>query len=252
MKALPEVELVPGTLVLADLHLDPDDREAAAEFRGWLGRLEGVPRVVILGDLFEFWVGPTQLGLGTMPTILEALASLSRAGTRLDLVPGNRDFLLDRSFEARSGCRLRGAGLIGSGPDGARTLFLHGDELSTEDRAYQRLRRVLRSRCVGWTASHLPRPLALGLARRLRRASRRALDAKRPITTELQSREVDARLASSRCSHLLCGHAHRFRDEPSGAGGRWIVLDAWGGERDLLRLDPSGDWTASCHRPRAE
>jgi len=253
-RALPVVPLLPGSRIVADLHLDVLDEPRPEGFLDWLGRIRGAPRLVILGDLFEFWVGPAQVG--PAGGVLAALRELVEAGTAVDLVPGNRDFLLDRSFERASGARVRPRGLVGrltaeaepgggAGGEGAaterRVLLIHGDELCTRDRGYQRLRRVLRSAPVRWLAPRLPEGVATRLARRLRGASRRAVAQKPRPETELPPAEAAARARAHGCRSLVCGHAHRFRDEPLEGGGRWLVVDAFGGRRDALRVSPGGE-----------
>ena len=61
---------------------------------------------MILGDLFEYWIGTEQARTRGGGEVLETLAERVRAGTAIDVIPGNRDFLLDASFEAASGCRV--------------------------------------------------------------------------------------------------------------------------------------------------
>ena len=50
--------------MIADLHLDvgPSGGEAR-EFARFVESLRGVPRLVVLGDLFDAWVGPAQMEL---------------------------------------------------------------------------------------------------------------------------------------------------------------------------------------------
>ena len=60
MRRLARVHLAPGTVVIGDLHLDLFDEAHAAPFAAWCAGLDA-PRLVILGDLFEFWVGRKQL-----------------------------------------------------------------------------------------------------------------------------------------------------------------------------------------------
>lgn len=235
-----EVELEAGTLVIGDLHLDPEEEEHVRAFEDWLESIAGAPRLVILGDLFEYWIGSAQAESPGGRSLLKALADCVAKGTGIEVIPGNRDFLLDHGFEQRTGCRLHRSGFTGRlGDSGLRGLFLHGDELATEDRAYQRLRRVLRSAPVLFLARVLPGSLAKALARRLRAASRSAVSAKAPEVVELQEAAAGQLGAASEAQVLVCGHAHRFRDEKLAGGLRWLVVDAWGGPLDTLLVGGS-------------
>lgn len=239
---LPEVDLAPGTLVIGDLHLDLVEAGRVEAFRGWLERARGAPRLVVLGDLFEYWIGPAHAGTPGGRAVLAALAAFAAGGRALDVIPGNRDFLLDGAFERASGATLRPRGLVGRTAAGERVLFVHGDELCTLDRRYQRLRRVLRSRPLRALAPRLPRPVLDGLARRLRRASRRAVAQKPRAETEQQPAACRALADAASAQVLVCGHAHRFRDERLDGGPRWLVVDAFGGGRDTLELGARGEW----------
>jgi UDP-2,3-diacylglucosamine hydrolase len=169
--------------------------------------------------------------------VVDALQGLARRGTAVDVVPGNRDFLLDAKFERASGARVRHDGLIGETERGTRVLFLHGDELSTLDRGHMRLRRFLRSRGLRFVALHLlPRSLALALARRLRRASRSAVAAKPMAHMALQPSACLEHARAHDASVVVCGHAHVFQDVSLPEGPRWLVVDAFGGERDTLEV----------------
>lgn len=236
---MPELELPSGSIAVGDLHLDVGGDRAPKAFLEWLTALEGVPRLVILGDLFDAWIGPAHLGLGGAAETARALAQLVSRGTAVDVVWGNRDFLLDRNFEEASGVCLRPRGLVGRTAQG-RVLLIHGDELCTEDLPYQRLRRVIRSRPIRFLIRHLPRAVALWAARRLRRASTQAVARKPAEHKAMQVDAVSRQLEAHGCDTLVCGHAHRFRDEPVGATGRWVVVDDWGRGRDQVRVLADG------------
>jgi UDP-2,3-diacylglucosamine hydrolase len=227
--------------VIADLHIDVEHPGAERAFTRWLAGLAGVPRLVVLGDLFEYWVGRAQLASAGAQAVTGALAALHARGTEIDVVPGNRDFLLDASFERASGARVRPAGMVcetaGAGP----LLLLHGDELSTLDLGYQRLRTVLRSGAVRWLAPRIPLSLARRAARSLRRTSRREVAAKPQAVVAMQIDAAERAARSSGAAVLVCGHAHRAEDRRLPSGLRWIVLDAFGGARDALRVGPAGE-----------
>ena len=235
------LELEPGTLLFGDLHLDLDRQDLAEEFGAWLDGLEGVPRLVILGDFFEYWFGSAQARSPGGRAVLGALARLTGRGTAVELVPGNRDFLLDAAFERETGVRLHPQGFVAQLPDGGRLLVVHGDELCTLDVGYLKLRRVLRSGPVHLASAWMPAFLGRAIARRLRRASRDALANKPKAEAEQQPDAVRGLAAEVGAGGVVCGHAHAFRDERLADGPRWLVVDAFGGERDLLRVEPSGD-----------
>jgi len=238
---LPEIPLEPGTRIVADLHLDLGDAEGPRVFLGWLAAQRGIPRLVVLGDLFDVWVGRAQERLPLGPAVLDALRDLVASGTRLEILHGNRDFLLDRSFEERTGARVHPQGVVGLAAGDKRILLIHGDELCTKDLGYQRLKRVVRSSPVRALSRALPLPVATSLARKLRRSSVRALSVKLPEEKALQESACRELAALHRARTVVCGHAHRFRDETLSDGTRWIVLDALGGARDVIEVGPGGE-----------
>lgn len=255
------MRLEPGTLAIADLHLDVGPSGGAHEgFVDFTRRVAGAPRLIVLGDLFDAWIGPAQMELPAAQRVVSALIALTASGTAVDLVHGNRDFLLERRFAALTGTRVFPDGFVGA-IGSERILWIHGDELCTRDAGYQRLKRVLRSPAVTSLAPRLPRKIALAVARRLRKASVQALTVK-PAADKEQQREAAYSLATlAECSTVVVGHAHRHRDEllrPASAGSRaaatepqgvrWIVLDAFGGERDLLEVGSGGRLTLRSSR----
>jgi UDP-2,3-diacylglucosamine hydrolase len=247
--ALPEIELAPGTLFIGDLHLDATREAASATFRDWLERgARGAPRLVVLGDLFDAWVGPAHARLDGARVVIEALHAFTRRGAALEIVHGNRDFLLDASFERSTGARVLASGFVGRLPSGERLLAVHGDELCTRDLAYQRMKRVVRSRPARWLAPRLPDGVALWAARRMRRASQSAI-AMKPDEEKAQQESAARALAlAAGASVLVCGHAHRFRDVALAGGPRWIVLDAFGDAQDVVEVGSDGRLMAQSSR----
>ncbi len=231
-----ELALLPGSLAIADLHLEGSRPDGLAGFEHWLESLRGVPLLCILGDLFEFYVGPAQAREPDCSRVLSALADTVRSGTEVHLVHGNRDYLVGLELERNWGIRVHPQGVLGELEDGTRALLIHGDELATLDRGYQRLRRLLRSKALRALAQGLPYGVTRRLARGLRRQSRRAVAVKPAARMTLQTSAAAALAARHRARLLVCGHAHRFRDERLDGGHSWFVLDAFGGERDVVEF----------------
>ena len=240
--ALPDVALPSGTKVIADLHLDVGSGAGADRLLAWLAGEKDLPALVVLGDLFDVWVGPAQERMPGAPPVIDALRSLVQRGSEVHVVHGNRDFLLGGSFAERTGARIHPRGFVGcidrskAGLPPRRVLLIHGDELCTRDKAYQRLKRVVRSRIVTGLAPRLPLPVATRIARALRRTSVRAVAAKPAHHKAVQEGAARYYADVRRADAVVCGHAHVFRDMRIPTGPRWIVLDAFGGERDVLEI----------------
>ena len=130
------------TYFIADLHLASERPAITRALAHFLNDHLHADALYILGDLFESWVGDDDTS--TLATaVSDLLSRYTRAGPRLYLMHGNRDFLLAERF-AETSC----ATLL---PDptlidlyGRPTLLTHGDALCTADVAYQAFRRQVR------------------------------------------------------------------------------------------------------------
>lgn len=238
---LRSIELAAGSLAIADLHLDPAAVAPCAGFVEFTERIRGAPTLLILGDFYDAWVGRAHAELPGAAATIAALAELVATGTQVALLHGNRDFLLDAHFERLTGATIHPRGLMTQLPGGARCLWIHGDELCTRDHAYQRLRRVIRSGPVRALSRALPLTVGRSLARRLRSASVRAVAAKISEEKSIQADAAQRWAAETGAARLVCGHAHEFRRVPLDAGAELIVLDAFGGPRDVLVVGASGE-----------
>lgn len=234
------VPMAPGLEVIADLHLDPANVEACERFAAWVAAREGLQRLVILGDLFDAWVGPGHAQMDGAQKVVLALRGLSERGCAVELLWGNRDFLLDDAVAHEAGATLRRDALIAVSEGGERTLFVHGDELCTLDTSYQRLRSFLRSKLVTGTLLRLPLFVTLWLARRLRAKSQRSVGSKMAEEMAMQEDVVLELSRKSSANTVVCGHAHRWRDDVLDGHIRWVVLDAFGGASDCLQVSDDG------------
>src|ERR1700712_377946 len=87
------------TLVVSDLHLGGRtgvdvlrrDRDALAALTG---ALDGVERLVLLGDTLELRHGPAREALAAARPVVEALGGALAPGASVVLVPGNHDYAL--------------------------------------------------------------------------------------------------------------------------------------------------------------
>jgi UDP-2,3-diacylglucosamine hydrolase len=197
-----------SVLFASDFHLLPDDEAGLKRFAAFLEFAARSCRdLYLLGDLFDVWIGPKGLWLPGYRPAFAALKQAERQGLRMTLIPGNRDFNLDRETGAQLGLSV--------GPDSLvvdlferRALLTHGDAFLTDDRAYQRLKRVLRSRPIRAMARSLPLSASEWLAARLRHRSTRAVARKSAYAMRIVPEAVRA-LTPGDASLAICGHVHR-------------------------------------------
>jgi UDP-2,3-diacylglucosamine hydrolase len=244
-------------LFISDLHIDaarPDITGQFVEFLAAEGA--GADALYILGDLFESWVGDDAPDFG-QALALDAIRALTAGGVPCFVMHGNRDFLLGRTFCARTG-----AGLL---PDpviltlyGEAVLVMHGDALCTDDRAYQRLRATVRD--ADWQR----RFTALSIAQRralagAARSGSQAHTASIAYTIgDVNDGSVSAAMRAAGARTLLHGHTHRPGIHPFSIDGRActrIVLGDWYTQGSVLSWDSSGPELRSlprAHRNESE
>jgi UDP-2,3-diacylglucosamine hydrolase len=227
-------------VIFSDVHLDarwPARTERFLEFVRWLGERRP-ERVFCLGDLFHVWIGPRELERPDARPVLEALAGLTRAGVRLTLFHGNRDFHLGREIVERVGAdAVVPDGLTVSlavpGPEAPRRLYLaHGDLLCARDFAYRAMRRVIRSGPFRGLYLSLPLPLALGIAGGMASASRKVVARKSTRTLSLAATAV-RRIFARGADVAAVGHIHRagrIALEVEGRRRLLFTLGAWDGD----------------------
>jgi len=211
--------------LLADAHLGGPGG-GAAPLVAQLAALpaEGVGRLVILGDLFQAWVGLPQFETPEVAAVAAALADLRRRGLHLDYVEGNRDFFLAGSGYADlfDAVALEVAFEAG----GRRYLAVHGDGLNDRDWQYRFWRRLSKSRPVEWGVRTVPRALARRLvASTEERLSKTNFKHRAEIPEAAIRAYAERRLAEGH-DVLLLGHFHEPRTFEV-RGGEVRLLDAW-------------------------
>ena len=212
---------------ISDLHLQAGDD---ATFEAWRHQLQttSADAVIILGDLFEVWVGDdAALIAGSFED--RCARVLREAGTRLALyfMCGNRDFLVGPRF--LGDCQVQALQdptvLVFAQQ---RWLLSHGDALCLDDRAYMDFRAEVRS--PDWQAAFLARPLAerVTRARGMRERSEARKLAQAPQSwVDADAGEARRWLQASLCATLIHGHTHRPAEHALGEGLQRVVLSDW-------------------------
>ncbi|MFQ5600005.1 MAG: UDP-2,3-diacylglucosamine diphosphatase [Candidatus Krumholzibacteriia bacterium] len=225
------------------LPIDDRERDRRARFLRFLESLHGIERLVVAGDLFQFWF---DLG-STLPRgyfdILDGLAQLRRSGTRVDYVAGNHDFWRGSFFRDELGIETHAAGLCLE-VQGRRILVQHGDGAGPGDRGYKLLKRMLRSPVAIGIARVLHPDVLHAIARRMDRLSRAQTSRRTPDLPRLESAARDA--FGRGFDALVLGHVHAQIHQRMPAG-ELVVIGDWLDLFSFVRLESGvlepGRWT---------
>jgi UDP-2,3-diacylglucosamine hydrolase len=128
-------------------------------------------RLVILGDLFDFWFEYKHAMPKDQFQVLNMLFQLKEKGVQIDYISGNHDFWMDDFFEKQLGITVHRDNfeLV---YDDQKILFVHGDGLSPADWKYRILKRILRNKLNIWLYRKLPPDWAIPLAKFVSGSSR--------------------------------------------------------------------------------
>ena len=227
--------------LISDLHLQASQ---TATFSLWQDFMAKTPAqaVLILGDLFEVWVGDDAAAQDPFLQSCAQVLHQTAQRAHVAFMPGNRDFLVGSAFLGPCGVQALGDPcLLELGAQ--RILLSHGDALCLDDKPYQAFR--LQARSQAWQQSFLAKPLAerQAFARSLRDLS------------ESQKHEgmgfADADpemtlfwLAQAQSTRLVHGHTHRPADHRLGPAQRQVLSD-WSMDHapwraQVLRLQRDG------------
>ena len=225
---LERVELA-DPAIASDLHLSDATPRTLARFEQFVAN-DAAPHaeLLILGDLFEAWIGDEDLASTTGRRVAAALAAASARGQRVFLMHGNRDVLLGADFCAATGAQLL-ADPVHARIQGVEWLLSHGDAWCVDDRAYQKFRAQVRA--PEWQRAFLARTVEdrrafVGAARAVSEADKRT---KSLEIMDVAPAAVDAALRAAHGARILHGHTHRPGVHHGHLDGvaveRWVLPD---------------------------
>lgn len=234
---------MPYSLFISDLHLCANRPDTTRLFHHFVQRsAPHAEALYILGDLFEYWAGDDDLDTPLHLEITGALRALSKQGTRIFIMHGNRDFLMDSELaEACDATLLADPTLLDL--YGTPTLLTHGDALCTDDTDYQNFRLLVRE--SSWQKQFLAMPLAQRKTQieQLREKSTLEKQHKSMSIMDVNLQAVHDLLLAHHYPRLIHGHTHRpahhlhHLDEHS--CDRWVLGD-WDKHANALHCDASG------------
>lgn len=240
-------ELRGACCFISDLHLTIDMPHTLARFESFCQNIAPhYKSLLILGDLFEYWVGDdTADDNPAAMRVISALIKLKQRGLFIGFIAGNRDFLLREHFARRAGMVLL--------PDpcvlkinGQAVLLTHGDQLCTKDTGYQVYRRFAHIRFIQKLFLMAPLALRSALARRMRKKSQQREYNAEAHAQRLVKQDVPAQSAAQwfekhHVRYIIHGHTHQPSTHLTFDTTR-IVLPDWDCENEQKTRWGYIDW----------
>ena len=219
--------------IASDIHLGAVPAETERRFVAFLDHVAGdASRLIVNGDLFDFWFEWGEVMPARHFRTLAALARVAEAGVPVALVGGNHDAWGGRFLRDEVGLELID-GVWRTELAGAPALVAHGDGLGAGDIKYRMLKATIRSRMAIGAFRALHPELGMRLARAVSSTetkghSESAAQGRARFLREWAAERIreDATLR-----YVVCGHAH--------------VPETIEVEPDRLYLN-AGDWIRHC------
>jgi len=228
-------------LFISDLHLSENYPRL---IRGFLDLLvdyaDRNTHLYILGDWFNAWLGDDNDEEWIKP-IVTALQQFHARGNHIYFQAGNRDFVLGTKFLQQFNAELLPE-VAYLTLNGIRFRLEHGDALCTDDRSYQRFKKIIRNPVVLTLLRKTPLSFRKKLANNLRQQSKTAQQHKMAEIMDVNQDAVQQALSS--CDILIHGHTHRPMIHPIEHKFR-IVLGDWRistQSAEILEINEQGEW----------
>ena len=207
------------TIFISDLHIQGLKDPTLKVFLAFLDRLEGsVSRLVIAGDLFDFWVGFNSVVYAEYVPILERLWRWAEQGVHIDYIEGNHDFYLGDFFTRALNVNIISKDIYFN-LDSWTVYVAHGDGINPKDRGYHFLRWFLRTPLVRVLIKLLPASWLWKIGRSSSHVSRhtRNVDAQ---TAKFYRAFAYKKLEEGSADIVILGHSHTPEEKEWEIGGK--------------------------------
>lgn len=223
LAGLTEVKPLTNPVIISDLHLSPTKPKTIMAFVRFMKQVAPrYPELVILGDLFDFWLGDDAHPEAQPVTALLKLHAAT--GRRVLIMPGNRDVVLGAGLAQSIGAELLHDPIVVE-IKGRRVLLAHGDQWCLRDEGYQKLRRITHD--PDWQRMMLAKSVAerLAVAKEARERSETEKKEKTMLEMDVVEGVVADAAKEAGVDLVIHGHTHRPAAHIFDGYERWVVPD---------------------------
>jgi UDP-2,3-diacylglucosamine hydrolase len=199
--------------------------------------LSGPGEIVLLGDIFEYWVGARQISEPTYAALVEHLSGLTRSGVPVTFIPGNRDFMIDARFARATGVKLEGR-KVRRELGGLQVHLEHGDFIYNKNFKYFAYRRLEGFRMLKEAVNESPEWVLKAIGKSMRKVSKRTTPYWRWTEEELFERARP--IFETGNDVFICGHIHQPQKLTRRVDGKTqtlLVLGDWDHDNTYAEFD---------------
>ena len=197
----------------SDIHLRPGNHRNNQLFYEWLNQLgQSYPAelLILLGDIFDLWVGSHEAWSKVYPREVEALTACAERGIQVIYLQGNHDVAAEQFWRKRGVVFSRGDYQL---QWQGKTFFLtHGDFINPNEKAYHLYIRWLQGNGANQLAQILPQSVWSFIGNRLSRMSRKKSDHLRQSSMQQFERWFEQfskmKYQQNPYDYCLSGHIH--------------------------------------------
>ncbi len=183
--------------------------------------------LIILGDLFDFWVADHEFLKTEYANLIDTFRDFVSKGNKLVYFEGNHDLHLKNFWQSQVGAKVF-TGPVIMECDGNTLGVEHGDQMDPEDKGYIRLRWFLRLLPVKALIHLLPGFLVKILGEAASRKSRKYTDRTRVQREKDFAKVINLHLDKiSKINPIdahVSGHVHQFIDESMTIGPKSVKV----------------------------
>ena len=210
-------------IIISDLHLTERKPKTIMAFVRFMKTIAPrYPELVILGDLFDFWIGDD--AAEAAEPIIALLTLHASTGRRVIVMPGNRDVMLGKGFAEAAGAELVRDPIVVE-IKGRKVLLAHGDQWCLRDEEYQKFRAMTHD--PRWQAAALAKSVPERLA--MAQTARAQSEGDKRAKTEAEMDVVDSAVAEAAHAAgvdlVIHGHTHKPAAHVGATIERWVVPD---------------------------
>ncbi|MEM9208461.1 MAG: UDP-2,3-diacylglucosamine diphosphatase [Pseudomonadota bacterium] len=234
---------------VSDLHLAGEDDPRTRLFNHFLDSVakdRGATHLILLGDVFDMWLGAHRYFIDRFSETVERLAAIHERGVEIHYFEGNHDLHLGPFWATKMGFRVHSDPVhLEIGAD--RVRLEHGDQMDPDDRGYIFLRWFLRTPPMRFLILHLPGALVGWIGERASAHSRTYTSETKTISRDTAVQKIRAHATKMRAEHafdlIISGHVHvrdDVRIETATGSARSVNLGSWFDRPCCFQLDGDG------------